>query len=88
MPLVEIFHDHGGIDDRRAVVDDRRHDAVRIELQVIGLQLIAGEEVELHFLEPEVLRVKHEADALAAGRLRRVIEDDIGHGLFSDNAQA
>ena len=72
--LVEIFDDDGGIDHDLAVVVERRHHAVRIEREIFGLELIAGEQVELLLLERQPLGVEHEAHALAAGRLRRVVE--------------
>src|SRR5437879_8778079 len=44
--LVEILHDDGGIDHDVAVVIEGGHHAVGIEPEVIGLELVAGEEVE------------------------------------------
>ena len=76
--LVEILDDDGRIDDDIAVVVERRHHAVGIELKIIGLELIAGEEIELLLLEGEPLGIEHEAHPLAAGRLRRVVERE-GH---------
>ena len=45
--LVEIFDDDGGIDDDVAVVIERRHDAIGIEREIVGLELVAGKQVEL-----------------------------------------
>jgi hypothetical protein len=53
---------------------ERRHNTIGIELEIIGLELIAGEEIEPYLVEGERLGVQHEADPLAAGRLRSVIE--------------
>ena len=60
------------------VVLDRRDEAVGIEGEVVGFELVAGEKVELLLLEGEALGIEHEADPLAAGRLRRVVERE-GH---------
>jgi hypothetical protein len=79
--LVEIFDDDRGIDDDLAVVVERRHDAVRIERQIVRLELVAGQEVELLLGERLALGVEHEAHPLRAGRLRGVVELE-GHGVF------
>ena len=81
--LVEIFDDDRRIDDDRAVMIERRHHAVRIEREVVGLELIAGEEVELDLGERQLLGVEHEAHTLTAGRLRRVVELEC-HEAFPD----
>ena len=70
------------IDDDRAVVVERGHDAVGIELEIIGLELVAGEQIELHLVERQLLGVEHETHPLAAGRLRRVVELE-SHGGYS-----
>ena len=68
------------IGDDTAVVVEGRYDAVGIEREVVGLELVAGQQVELFLFEWELLGVKHEAHALAAGRLRGVIKEE-GHLL-------
>ena len=79
--LVEIFGDDGGIDDDGAVMVERGHDAIRIELEIVGLELVAFEQIELHLVERQLFGVEHEAHPLAAGRLRRVVELE-GHGVL------
>src|SRR5438034_4924830 len=77
--FVEIFDDDRGIDHDRAVVVERRHHAVRVKCQVVRLELVAGQQVELDLREGNLFCIEHEAHALAAGRLRRVVESK-GHG--------
>ena len=79
--FVEIFGDDGRVGDDCAIVVERRHHAVRVELEIIGLELVAFEKIELHFVESQLLGIEHEAHALAAGRLRRVVEL-VGHVSF------
>src|ERR1700723_1568573 len=68
------FADSGMISSRYSIMTEewitiaRRDHAVRIELQVIRLELIAGKKVELDLGEGEFLGVEHETDALTAGR--------------------
>ena len=57
-------------DDHMAVMDQGRHDAVGIEREIFGPELVAGEQVEAPLGERDALGVQHEAHALAAGRLR------------------
>src|SRR5215510_6801616 len=45
--LVEVFDDDRGVDHHRAVVHQRRHDAVGVEREIVWLELVAGQEVEL-----------------------------------------
>src|SRR5258707_4924837 len=47
--------------------------------QVVRLELVAGQQVELDLREGNLFGIEHEAHALAAGRLRRVVEGE-GHG--------
>jgi hypothetical protein len=60
-------------------MDERRHDAVRIDRQIVRFQLIAGEQVEPVLLKCQLLGVEDEPHALRAGRLRRVIENKFRH---------
>src|SRR5215470_13939058 len=39
--LVDVMHDHRRLDDDHAVMDDRRHHGVGIELHVAGVELVA-----------------------------------------------
>ncbi len=64
-------------------MEERRHDPVRIEGEVVGLQLVAREQVEPMLGEGEAFAVQDEADPLAAGRLRGVVELETGHGATS-----
>jgi hypothetical protein len=52
--------------DDLAVVVEGRNDAVGIEREVAGLELVAREQVELLLIERKLLGVEHEAHALAA----------------------
>src|SRR5215475_7820091 len=61
------------------MVPIRRHHAVWVKGEVFRLELVTGEQVELDLLEGEPLGIEHEAHALAAGRLGRVVERE-GHG--------
>jgi len=79
--FVEIFDDDGRVGDDLAVMVEGRHDAVGVEREVAGLKLVAREQVELLLLERKLLGVEHEAHALAASRLRRVIKRE-GHLLI------
>src|SRR6516165_5568686 len=63
---------------RRAIVLERRHHAVWVKGEVFRLELVTSEQVELDLLEGEPLGIEHEAHALAAGRLGRVVEGE-GH---------
>ena len=65
--LIEIFGDHGRIDDNGAVMVKCGHDAIRIELEIIGLELVAGEQIELHLVEVNLLGLEHKTNPLAAG---------------------
>jgi hypothetical protein len=49
--VVEIVHDDGGFDDDVSVVDERRHHAVRVELEIGGFELITiqGQQVAFPF---------------------------------------
>ena len=72
--LIEIFDDDGGIDHDVAVVVEGRHHAVRIELEILGLKLLAGQQIEFFIRYRLVLDVVHEANALRAGRVRSVVK--------------
>src|SRR5262245_11202769 len=74
--LVEVFDDDRRIDDDCAVVIERGHNSVGIEFEVFGPELVAFEEIQFHFVEWQLFRVKNEPDPLAAGRLRRVIQPE------------
>ena len=52
------------------------HDAVGIEREIVGLELVAGQQIELLLFERQLLGVEHKADPLAASRLRRVVQDE------------
>src|SRR6516164_8269729 len=72
--LVEILGDDGRVDDDGAVVVERGYDAIWVELEVVGLELVAVEQIELYLLERQLLCVQHKTHALAASRLRRIIK--------------
>jgi hypothetical protein len=72
--LVEILDDDRGIDDDLAVMDEGVHHPIRVEREIFGCELVAGEEIELSLLEGEPFGVENEPDPLAAGRLRRIVE--------------
>ena len=58
------------------VVDERRHDAVGIELQIVRLEVIlAGPQVELDLLERQLLLREAETHLLAAGGVWCVVEN-------------
>src|SRR5665213_2476884 len=63
-----------------AIVVERGHHPIRIELEVVGLELVAFEQIQLHFVERNLFSVEHKANTLTAGRLWRVIELE-GHAL-------
>src|SRR4051812_12831828 len=58
---------------------ERRHHAVRVEREIIRLELIAREQIELLLPERKLFGVEHEPHPLTAGGLRRVVERE-GHG--------
>src|SRR5215475_9319694 len=72
--LIEIFDDHRRIDDDRSIVIERGHHAIGIEGEIIGLELIASQQIKLHLGEGKPLGIEDEAHPLAAGGWRRVIE--------------
>ncbi len=74
--LVKIFADHARFDDRHAVIDKGGNDAVRIELEIIRLELFFLAEVDPHFVEFDPLLVQHQPNLLAAGGVRGVIEHE------------
>ena len=45
--LLEVLADHGGFDDDGAVVHEHRHDRARIQREELGLELLAGEDVDV-----------------------------------------
>ncbi len=55
------------------------YDRLRVQLQVVGLELITRSQVEPDFVPFETLFGHHEPYLLAAGRLDAVIESD-AHG--------
>src|SRR5438046_1688836 len=50
--IVEVTHDDGGFDDNSAVMDSRRHHAVRIELEISGIELMAIQSHQVAFPFP------------------------------------
>jgi hypothetical protein len=56
----------------------RWYDAIGIELEVVGLELIALEEIELYLIERKLFAIEDKAYTLAARRLRGVVEPE-GH---------
>src|SRR5262245_49052688 len=52
----------------------RGHDAVGIELEVVGLELVALEQIEFYLFERQLLGIENETNTLAAGRLRSVVQ--------------
>ena len=75
--LIEIFADHAGFDDRDTIVDESRNDTVRIDRQVLWLELIFFSEVELHVSKLQALLMQDHAHLLAAGGMRRVVQVSI-----------
>ena len=71
--LAQIFDDNRRIDDHPTVVNQARHDSVRIDLQILGAKLIPGEQVEFELGERKSLLVESKANSLAAGGLRRIV---------------
>src|SRR5262245_33597363 len=55
---------------------ERRHDAVGIEPEVFGLELVALKQIEPYLFELQILGIENETNTLAAGRLRRVVEPE------------
>src|SRR5829696_5364855 len=46
--LIEILNDDRRVDQDCSIVLKGRHHAVRVEREVVGLKLIAGQQIELH----------------------------------------
>src|SRR4029079_11836773 len=72
--LVEVLDDDRRIDDDCAVVIERGHDPVGIKFKIFGLELVAIEEIQLHFIEWQLFPIENKTDSLAARRLRCVVE--------------
>ena len=64
--LIEVFRYDRRIDDDRAIMVERGHDAVGIEFEVVGLELVALKQIELHLVERQFLGVEDEPNTLAA----------------------
>ena len=62
-------------DDRYAIIDKGRHDAVRIELEIFGLELFFLGEVNAHLVELGAFLVQHQPDFLAARGVRGVVQN-------------
>ena len=73
--LVEVLADQRRFDDRHAVVHERRHHALRIELEVGRIVLLGLEQVDAARLPGEALFDQGDADLLAADRVAEVVED-------------
>jgi hypothetical protein len=71
--VVDIIENQRRFDDRIAVVDQRWHNAVRIDLQIRGLVLVPAKrhDVVLGFLS---LLVQRDADLLGANRIDAMVE--------------
>src|SRR5512139_3693548 len=88
LDLVEVFDDDRRIDDDCTIVIERGHDPIGIELEVVRLELIALKQVQLHFVERQLLGIEDKTDTLAAGRLWRVIKLESHEELLTPLIQA
>ncbi len=61
-------------DDRDAVIDQGRHHGVGVDRQILRLELVLLAEIEPDLVEREPLLVQHQANLLAARRMRGVIQ--------------
>ena len=72
--VFDIFVDAERIDDRRAVMDERRHHAVRIELEIVGAQILVPPKLDIAAFVSQALLAQAVAHLLGAGRQSAVIE--------------
>jgi hypothetical protein len=77
--VVEILHDHQGIDDARVLVDQGRYQSVGVDCQVFRCQLITRPQVEDMLFKVLPFRVEGKADLMTANRLGRVVELKFRH---------
>ena len=69
MNLVEILDDHRGLDHRFAVMNQRGHNPVGIELEILGRQMVAGGEMQDVAFPVQPLLGETDPDLLAACRM-------------------
>ncbi len=74
--LIKIFADDARLDDWRAVIDQGRHDGIRVDRQILRLELVLFGEVKLDIVELEALLVQDKPDLLATGGVGGVIENE------------
>jgi hypothetical protein len=74
--LVEIFAYDARIDDDLAVMEQRRHDAIGVQLEISGRQMFVGPRVHLVTDPIELLLRQTDANLLAAGGDVHLIEFD------------
>jgi hypothetical protein len=79
--VVQIFADDRRLDDHVAVVDQRRHDTLRIELEIFGGVGIAASQIEVMLLRLQPLFRQDNPHLLGADRHVVVIEF---HRFFPD----
>jgi hypothetical protein len=46
--VIEIFTDQGGLDDRLAIMNERRNNALWIELQIFRIVLLGLKQIDLN----------------------------------------
>src|SRR5580693_4054079 len=70
--LIQVIKDQRGFDDRAAVVHQRRHDTVRVELQIGRIELVPAQGEEM-FLGVEAFLDERNAHLLRADRIDIVV---------------
>ena len=81
--LFQVFEDYRGIDDHVVAVRQRRHHPVGVQFQVPLAQMFAVLVIDMALLERNPFFPEGEAHFLAAGRLRKAVEREVGHVRFS-----
>src|ERR1700710_1287468 len=64
-------------------MDECRHNALRIELEILRVVLLGLEQIDPARLPGEAFLNEGDAHFLAANRVAEVIEDEIAHGALS-----
>src|SRR5437762_3539788 len=67
MSLIEIFDDRQRLDQRPAVIIEGRHQALRVDGEVVGLGLIVSPQMNGRRLVIELFEVKGDADPECGG---------------------
>src|SRR5580704_4386585 len=74
MPLLEIFDDRQRLDQHLPIGLERRHQALRVDLEKAGLPLIAAAQMDERALVIEPLQIERDAHAERGGGTKIAVE--------------